>query len=108
VTQKASGDLIADAKALAPEIQAAREEMDSTRRLPDNLVQAMTKANLFQMGLPRSMGGPEVDPITMYHAIEELSMLDGSVGWCVLLSSAGAIYDTGPQKLDQRISQLLS
>jgi alkylation response protein AidB-like acyl-CoA dehydrogenase len=38
------------------------------------------------------MGGPELDPVTFYHVIEELSMMDGSVGWCALLSSAGAIY----------------
>ncbi len=92
MTQTLSGDFIAAAQALAPEIKAAREEIDSTRRLPDSLVQVLTEANLFQMGLPRSMGGPELDPITSYRIIEELSMLDGSVSWCALLSSAGAIY----------------
>ncbi|MFQ6031248.1 MAG: acyl-CoA dehydrogenase family protein, partial [Dehalococcoidia bacterium] len=90
--QTLSGDFIAAARALAPEIQAAREELDTARRLPIRVVQALTEAGLFQLFLPRSMGGPEVDPITFFHVIEELSMMDGSVGWCALLSSAGSIY----------------
>ena len=47
------------AAALAPQILAAREEMDSERRLPMSLVQSLAKAGLFQLNLPRSMGGPE-------------------------------------------------
>jgi alkylation response protein AidB-like acyl-CoA dehydrogenase len=51
------------------------------------------------MGLPRSIGGPETDPITSFHAIEELSKADGSVGWCAMLSSGTGIF-TGWLKED--------
>ena len=47
---------------------------------------------LFHYSLPRSMGGPELDPITSFLVIEELSKADGSVGWCSLISSAFVWY----------------
>ena len=41
---------------------------------------------------PASMGGPQVDPITAYHVVEELSRSEASVGWCALLSNGGAVF----------------
>ncbi|PKB72593.1 MAG: hypothetical protein BZY75_06130 [SAR202 cluster bacterium Io17-Chloro-G7] len=87
-------DLVAAAKLLAPQILAARDELESQRRLPASLAQALDQAGLFQLYLPRSMGGPEADPITHYHVIEEISRIDGAVGWCALLSN-DASYFTG-------------
>ena len=51
----------------------------------------MDEAGLFQLSLPRSMGGLETDPITSFRAVEELSKIDGSVGWCAMLSSGSAV-----------------
>jgi len=56
------------------------------------LVEELDKAGLLRLGLPRSMGGPESDPLTSFHAIEELSKADGSVGWCAMLSSGTAVF----------------
>ena len=85
-------DLVAAATALAPQILAVRDELESGRRLPAALTQALDQAGLMQLYLPRSMGGPETDPITYYHVIEELSKVDGSVGWCALLSSDATFF----------------
>ena len=85
-------DLVASAKALAPQIRAVRDEMESGRRLPAALAQALDQSGLMQLYLPRSMGGPEIDPVTYYHVIEELSKVDGSVGWCALLSSDATFF----------------
>ena len=76
--------------ALAPQIRAARDEMETKRRLPPSLVRALSEAGLFQLYLPRTMGGRETDPLTSFRAIEELSKIDGSVGWCALSSSSGS------------------
>ena len=65
--------------------------MDSGRRLPESLVKELDKAGLLRLGLPRLFGGRETDPITSFHAIEELSKADGSVGWCSFLSSGGCV-----------------
>ena len=84
-------DPVASAKALAPQIRAAREEMDELRRLPDHLVQALDQAGFLQMNLPKSLDGQEMDPVTSFLVIEELSKTDGSVGWCSFLSSGTSL-----------------
>ena len=85
-------DYVASAVALVPQIRALREELESERRMPAALAQALAQAGLLRLYLPRSMGGPEVDPITYFHVIEELSRVDGSVGWCAFLSSDATIF----------------
>ncbi|MCH8897940.1 MAG: acyl-CoA dehydrogenase family protein [Chloroflexi bacterium] len=80
-------DLVAAAAGLAPGIRAVRDELETLGHLPGCLVEALDRAGLFQLYLPRSMGGTETDPITGLCAIEELSKVDGSVGWCAVLSS---------------------
>jgi alkylation response protein AidB-like acyl-CoA dehydrogenase len=85
-------DLVAKAAALAPQIRAVRDELESGRQLPAVLAQALDEAGLMQLYLPASMGGPEVDPISSYHVIEEISKVDGSVGWCTFLSSVGCYF----------------
>ena len=85
-------DPIAAAAALAPLIRESRDELDTARRLTPSLVDGLDKAGLFRLGLPRSMGGPETNPITSFHAIEELSKADGSVGWCAMLSSGTGVF----------------
>lgn len=85
-------DIVAAARALAPDIRDARDNLDSGRRLPPALAQALDEAGMFKTFLPRSMGGPEVDPITAFHAIEELARADGSVGWCAAISGASSWF----------------
>ena len=36
----------------------------------------------FRLAVPRAYGGLELDPMTQVRVVEELSRLDGSVGWC--------------------------
>jgi len=50
-------DVITAAINLGPRIRAAREEGEATRRVPPALAQALAAAGLFQLHLPRSMGG---------------------------------------------------
>ncbi len=85
-------DPVAAAKALAPQIKAARVDIQSGCRLPDSLVGKMAQANLFQLFVPKSIGGPETDPVTAFRAVEELSKVDGSVGWCAFVACAISMY----------------
>jgi alkylation response protein AidB-like acyl-CoA dehydrogenase len=80
------------ATALAPHICAARDEMDRERRIPADLANLINKAGVYQLFLPASMGGPQLDPITAYRVIEEVSRAEASVGWCGLLSNGGAVF----------------
>ena len=87
-----TGDFIEAARSLAPHICAAREELDRQRRVPADLARLLDQSGAFRLFLPASMGGPQVDPITAYHVVEELSRSEASVGWCALLSNGGAVF----------------
>ena len=80
-------DAIAAAINLAPHIRAVREELEATRRVPPALVQAIAAAGLFRPYLPHALGGPELPPLTVFRVIEEISKVDGSVGWCTMIAS---------------------
>src|ERR1700731_2334586 len=82
-----SVDVIAGAKSLVPLILAARDECEQIRRVPPEVAKALAAAGLLQMFLPRSMGGPELAPLTVFRAIEEISKADGSVGWCTMIAT---------------------
>lgn len=74
-------DAVARVRALGPAILAHRDEMEASRRMPRRLVAAMADAGLFRLSMPRSLGGPELDPLTQLRAVEALSMIDASAGW---------------------------
>ena len=75
-------ELLAAAKQVAPEVILVREQAEDMRQIPPPLADVISNAGLYQMFLPRSVGGPEASPLVAFHAIEELSKADGSVGWC--------------------------
>jgi alkylation response protein AidB-like acyl-CoA dehydrogenase len=77
-------DVVATARRLTSQIVAAREETERLRQVPTALSNALATAGLYQMHLPHSMGGPELPPLTVFEAIEEISKADGSVGWCLM------------------------
>ena len=85
-------DMLAAAKALRPQIIAARDELDQHRRLPASLVTAMDDAGLLRTYMPSSLGGPEADPITAFHIVEELAKSDGSVGWCCFIAGSLSLF----------------
>src|SRR5262244_2433373 len=81
-------DAVADAISLAPHIRAVREELETMRRVPLSLVQAINDAGLFRPYLPHALGGLELPPLTVFRIIEEISKVDGSVGWCTMIASS--------------------
>ena len=90
--ERSSHSFIDAARMLAPHIEAAREEMDRERRIPDHLARLVEEADVYQLFLPASMGGPQLHAVTAYQVIEEISRVEASVGWCGLLSNGGALF----------------
>ena len=82
--------LLSAARGLAPLVEATRDRFDEDRGLPDSLVDAMHAAGLFRMWVPRALGGAELDPLSFLTVIEELSRLDGSLGWCAVIPAGYA------------------
>jgi alkylation response protein AidB-like acyl-CoA dehydrogenase len=84
--------LLEAVKEIAPVIRenAARSERD--RRLTGETVEAMKRAGVFRMCKPRAFGGMEVDAMTAMRVYEEISRIDVSAGWNLIISSAGANF----------------
>jgi alkylation response protein AidB-like acyl-CoA dehydrogenase len=68
---------------LTPLIAEHRAALDSERRLPDAVFNALADAGLFRLWLPHAFSGPELSPADFMTVVEAASALDGSVGWLV-------------------------
>jgi len=77
-------------EALAPQIKGAADTIEAERRLPPAVARALMEAGVFRMGVPRVYGGGEFDPMSQVQVVEELSRLDGSVGWLSMIGTAGS------------------
>ena len=60
-------------------------EIDSARRLPDELLQMLRDSGLLRAGAPAEAGGLELPPQVGLRAAEELARGDASTGWCVAI-----------------------
>jgi alkylation response protein AidB-like acyl-CoA dehydrogenase len=69
------------ARRLAPLIRASAADTDAQRELPGPLFEAMADAGLFRLGLPRTLGGSEMDLPGYIEVIEEIGRADASTGW---------------------------
>jgi alkylation response protein AidB-like acyl-CoA dehydrogenase len=73
-------------QSIAPIIREHADRSERERRLSDETVQAMKRAGLYRMCIPRSAGGLEVDPMTALRAVEAVARIDASAGWNLFLS----------------------
>jgi alkylation response protein AidB-like acyl-CoA dehydrogenase len=87
-----SADILANMRALAPEIQSRGDEISALRRLPADLVLELKRAGAFRMAMPKAWGGPEMTPREQCAVYETLGAADASVAWCVKIGSDGGYF----------------
>ena len=58
-----------------------RESIDAERQLPKPVLAGMAELGMFRSMVPTSAGGEEWDFPTWIRVVEELSTVDGAVGW---------------------------
>ena len=80
--------LLDSAKKFVPLIKANLDKIDSDCQLPPELAEAMAQEGLFGLYVPKILGGPEMDPVTAFPVVEEISKADGSAGWCCFNGTA--------------------
>ena len=85
-------DTIATAEALVPLVRASRDEGERLRHVPPRVSAALAQAGFLQIYLPRTLGGPQLSPLTAFRVVETISRADGSAGWCVMLAAAQSAY----------------
>jgi len=66
---------------LQPVVRSHQDETERERRIQPALVQQLRAAGLYQMVIPRSLGGLQLDLPTFLRAAELMAEADGSVGW---------------------------
>jgi len=76
-------DYIGRARELGPELEAAADEIERRRELPEPIVEALIERGLFRLLLPRSLGGAELRPADYFEVIEEVAKHDASTAWCL-------------------------
>jgi alkylation response protein AidB-like acyl-CoA dehydrogenase len=91
MTQTAQG-LLADIRELAPHVTSRAAEIETGRRIPPDLVEALRSIGVFRMFVPQSHGGLELDLPSALEVIGALGRLDGSLGWTAMIGAGSAIF----------------
>jgi len=66
-------------------------EIESLRRLPDDLAAALIDTGLFRAWVPTAYGGEQTDAMSVLDAIEALSFHDGATGWCGMIGATTSL-----------------
>jgi alkylation response protein AidB-like acyl-CoA dehydrogenase len=82
--------LVAKARELGPLIREHAAEAERERRLSKPVIDALNRAGITKMLLPKSLGGLETDPVTMIRVVEEIASFDSVAGWLLMVSNSGA------------------
>jgi alkylation response protein AidB-like acyl-CoA dehydrogenase len=76
-------DYLRRAQELGPGLEAAAEDIERRRELPDSIVEDLIESGLFRLLLPRALDGAELRPAAYVAVIEEVAKHDASVAWCL-------------------------
>jgi indole-3-acetate monooxygenase len=76
-------DYLRPAQELGPQLEAAGEDIERRRELPEAIVEALIERGLFRLLLPRALGGAELRPAAYVVVIEEIAKHDASTAWCL-------------------------
>ena len=103
--QTSHDDLVARARQLVPHLRQRVKEMDQLGYLPEETVQELQDAGLFQLTIPRIYGGYQVDMRTYMDVVAEIGRGDTSTAWIVSLISganwmAAAVF---PEETQQEV-----
>lgn len=80
-------ELVQRAADIAPVLRANTAQADRDRRLPEESVQALIDAGVFQVWTPERYGGYEADLLTHQDVVYELSRGCPSAGWVVAMAT---------------------
>src|SRR5215813_7667665 len=92
------------ARKLAPMIRSCADQIEADRELPRPLFEALADAGLFQLALPRAIGGAEIDLPSYVQVLEELGKADASTAWIV---NQCAIFATYAARMPNDIARVI-
>ena len=77
---------------LTPDIASASDQAEEQRTVPRELIEALRQRSFFRLWVPEEFGGRMVDLTAMAGLVEQLSRIDGAVGWTVMIGATGAAF----------------
>ena len=92
------------ARKLIPMIESCADEIEAKKELPRPLFEALADAGLFQLALPRGVGGGEIDLPTYIEVLEEIGKADASTAWIV---NQCAVFATYAARMPRDIARLI-
>jgi indole-3-acetate monooxygenase len=102
----AANSLLRAIQELRPAITARASEIETLRRIPADIVEALKRAGIYRMFVPQSYGGLELDLPAGLEILVELAKIDSSVGWNAMTSSSGSLFAPFlPQQTYEQIYQ---
>ena len=82
-TDVATAPVLSQAREIAELARGMADDIDSARRLPPELVEALRDSGLLRAGAPVEVGALELPAGTALRCAEEVARGDASAGWCV-------------------------
>ncbi|MFE0518024.1 acyl-CoA dehydrogenase family protein [Streptomyces sp. NPDC058954] len=82
--------LVARLRDLAPFVREHALRAEQERRVPDEVVAALTEAGVFRMNVPRRYGGYQTAPHTQVEALAEIAAACGSTAFATLIQAGCA------------------
>jgi len=82
-TDVATAPVLSQAREIAELARGMADDIDSARRLPTELVEALRDSGLLRAGAPVEVGALELPAGTALRCAEEVARGDASAGWCV-------------------------
>jgi alkylation response protein AidB-like acyl-CoA dehydrogenase len=95
-----AADILARARAVAPQLRARSEEIEQNRRLPADVVELLRGTGVFRMGFSRRWGGPELSSVQQTEVVEALAYGDASAGWCAMIGMDTGLYASFLDEVD--------
>ena len=83
--------IVERATATVDDLRQHNATIESERRLPKEVVEALASQGFFRMLAPRAVGGLEVSPSEFVRVLETLAQGDSAAAWCAMVSSTTAL-----------------
>jgi len=77
--------------ALADKIRSSAAAREQDRELQPDIAQQLARAGMFNMLLPTTYGGREVDPHLFIDTLISGAKADGAVGWCMMIGNTTSL-----------------
>ncbi|MGZ8189354.1 MAG: acyl-CoA dehydrogenase family protein, partial [Methylosarcina sp.] len=80
--------LLRAVREIEPIIRQHAPEAERERKLSKPVAQAMRQAGLYRLWRPKAFGGFELDPVSGFRIVEEVSRIDSAAGWNLQIAVA--------------------